>query len=125
MSKFSILLIFLSVGMSAAAQILLKYGMNSVTVQRALEDGFSSKTVWLVGTNIGVISGLFVYFASALVWLIVLAKVDVSLAYPFVSIGFLLTALMGHLLFGEIITLPRLLGILCVCVGVAFLARSS
>ena len=110
--------------MSAMAQILLKYGMNSVTVQRALEDGISSKTVWLVGTNIGVVSGLVVYFASALVWLIVLAKVDVSLAYPFVSLGVVLTALLGCLFFGEIITLPRLFAILCICIGVVVLARS-
>lgn len=123
MSRISLLLIFLSVSMSAMAQILLKYGMNSVTVQRALEDGISIKAVWLVATNIGVMSGLVVYFASALVWLIVLAEVDVSLAYPFVALGFLLTALMGFLFFGEIITTTRFFGILCVCIGVAVLAR--
>lgn len=123
MSRISIAFIILSVCMSAVAQLLLKGGMSSVSVQRALAQGPSFKAAFDVFTNIGVLSGLFVYFASALVWLIVLSKVEVSLAYPFVSLGLVLTAVMGHVLFGEALSTQRIIGIMLVCVGVAVLAR--
>ncbi len=110
--------------MSAVAQLLLKAGMSNATVQRAMAQGASVKTVFTVFLNAGVLSGLLLYFAAALVWLIVLSKVEVSVAYPFVGLGFVLTALMGHVLFGEVLTLPRIGGILLVCTGVAVLARN-
>jgi len=121
--KFSLALIFVSVLMSAFAQILLKGGMSSQSVQRALGEDLSFRTFLSVFTNAGVVSGLFVYFGSALLWLLVLSKVEVSVAYPFVALGFVLTALLGHFVFGEVLTLQRLLGILLVCVGVGVLAR--
>ena len=123
MPKFSLALIFVSVLMSAFAQILLKGGMSSQSVQRALGEDLSFRTFLSVFTNAGVVSGLFVYFGSALLWLLVLSKVEVSVAYPFVALGFVLTALLGHFVFGEVLTLQRLLGILLVCVGVGVLAR--
>jgi len=121
--KFSLALIFVSVLMSAFAQILLKGGMSSQSVQRALGEDLSFRTFLSVFTNAGVVSGLFVYFGSALLWLLVLSKVEVSVAYPFVALGFVLTALLGHFVFGEVLPLQRLLGILLVCVGVGVLAR--
>ena len=123
MSKFSIALIFVSVCMSAVAQILLKGGMSSHTVQRALAETVSLRTFLSVFTNIAVLLGLLVYFGAALLWLIVLSKVEVSVAYPFVALGFVLTALMGHFLFAEVLTLQRMAGIMLVCAGVAVLAR--
>lgn len=110
--------------MSAVAQIFLKAGMSSITVQRALAEELSLRSLMLVCTNAAVLLGLLVYFGSALVWLIVLSKVEVSVAYPFVALGFLLTALMGHFLFGEELTSSRIVGIILVCTGVAILARS-
>lgn len=122
-SKFSIALIFVSVSMSAVAQILLKAGMSSNAVQRALAETLSVRTFLSVFTNMAVLSGLLVYFGAALLWLIVLSKVEVTIAYPFVALGFVLTAVMGHFLFGELLTMPRIAGILLVCSGVAILAR--
>ena len=115
-------LIFVSVCLSAVAQLLLKAGMSSDAVQRALARDVSFTTFLSVFTNIGVLSGLVIYFGAALVWLIVLSKVEVSVAYPFVALGFVLTALMGHLLLGEVLSLQRISGILLVCAGVAVLA---
>lgn len=123
MSKFSITLIVLSVCMSAVAQILLKSGMSSASVQRALTDKNSINGFLSIFTNLGVLGGLSVYFGAALIWLLVLAKVEVSVAYPFVALGFVLTALMANILFGEPLTPQRIGGILLVCAGVAILAR--
>lgn len=123
MSKISFALIIVSVVLSAVAQILLKSGMRSGAVQNALSKNFTIETPFSVISNLSVLGGLFVYFTSALLWLLVLAKVDVSLAYPFVALGFVLTAVAGHLLFGEVITVQRTAGIVLVCAGVGVLAR--
>ncbi len=109
--------------MSAMAQILLKSGMSAPVVQRALSEGGAIKIVLTISTNMAVLAGLAIYFGSALVWLFILSRVEVSVAYPFVALGFVLTALLGHVLFGEVLTMQRIAGILLVCVGVAVLAR--
>ena len=123
MSKLSFLLIIISVSLSACAQILLKSGMSSGSVQRAFTENFTISSVFSVLMNAYVMGGLCVYFGSALVWLIVLSKVEVSIAYPFVALGFVLTAVVGHTLFGEALTIQRLAGIVLVCAGVGVLAR--
>ena len=123
MSKIYFILILVSVSLSAFAQILLKNGMNSTAVQASLNNNFTVTSAFNIITNGYVFAGLCVYFGSALVWLMVLSKIEVSIAYPFVALGFVITAILGHLLFGESLTPQRLAGILLVCVGVGVLAR--
>ena len=71
---------------------------------------------------IGVFGGLFLYGLSAVVWLFVLARLDVSVAYPFVALGFLVTMALGCLLFGEAFTVRKVLGTLIVMLGVYLVA---
>jgi multidrug transporter EmrE-like cation transporter len=68
---------------------------------------------------------LLIYFLSAGVWLFVLARVDVSLAYPFVGLGFILTMLLGWLIRGEILSVNRVAGTALIVMGVVLLARSA
>jgi multidrug transporter EmrE-like cation transporter len=72
-----------------------------------------------------ILLGLFVYFSSAVVWLLVLSKIDVSLAYPFVGLGFILTAILGWLIRGEELSLTRILGTALIISGVFLVARST
>jgi len=58
------------------------------------------------------------------VWLLVLARVPVSQAYPFVGLGFVLVMLLGWALQGDVISPARLLGTLLISVGVVLVARS-
>jgi multidrug transporter EmrE-like cation transporter len=67
---------------------------------------------------------LFVYGLSAVVWLFVLARIDVSVAYPFVSLGFVVTMVLGCLLFGEAFTIRKILGTLVVMAGVYLVAAA-
>ena len=71
-----------------------------------------------------VIVGLGLYAASTLLWLLVLAKLDVSYAYPFVSLGFVFTALYGYFAMDEPMVLARIAGISLIVVGVVLVARS-
>lgn len=110
-------LIFISVTISAFAQITLKHGMSSAAVQQGIASG-GLQTVVAVASNIYVWSGLMLYALGAVLWLGVLAKVDVSIAYPFVGFGFILTALFGVFLLGEAFSLIRFVGTCLVVLGI-------
>lgn len=124
MTQRLFLLILLSVGLSAAAQIVLKSGMARPAVQTALGAG-ALDAVSAIASSPWVIGGLGLYFASAAVWLLVLARVPVSVAYPFVGLGFVLTMLFGWLALGELLSAARIAGTALVAVGVVLIARSA
>lgn len=124
MAKSVYPLILLSVAISAFAQIALKVGMGSPAVQRALAGGGSRvATVLDIAFNPFVILGLALYFGSAAVWLLVLSKVEVSFAYPFVALGFVLTAVLGRLVLHDSFSAAKIIGTLLIMVGVIVLAR--
>lgn len=115
MSLKSLILILLSVGLSAIAQIAMKAGVTGVPGQ-ASAGVFATYFAMLTAPK--VLLGLACYGLGALVWLRVLTMMDVSQAYPFVALGFVLTMLLGFLLLGETPHLTRLLGAGFILVGV-------
>lgn len=123
MNKYVIILIALSVLLSSFAQIVLKAGMSSSAVLQALQMSPGLPAARVIITNMFVLGGLGLYFASAAVWLLVLAKVDVSLAYPFVGLGFVATMLLAWLIHGEALSLAKVAGTFLIALGVMVLAR--
>jgi drug/metabolite transporter (DMT)-like permease len=119
-----LVLVLVSVTLSAVAQITMKAGMSRPSMQSALAGGDQLATALAAVANPFLVAGFGLYFVGALVWLLVLARVDVSMAYPFVSLGFLMTAGLAALLLGESISAKRLLGILLVAIGVYTVART-
>ena len=113
-----LLLISVAVALSAFAQISLKYGMSNPRVQGALGSASLSQIAWIVGTNGWVLSGIIMYVASMVVWLLVLAHVDVSQAYPFVGAGFLITLAFGYFFLGESVNPYRIAGTVLVAAGI-------
>lgn len=124
MTTHVLLLILVSVGVTSFAQIVLKAGMSDATVLSALNAGTGWHAVWSIATQPLVVGGLLLYFGAALVWLLVLARVQVSLAYPFVGLGFILTMLLGWAVHGDSLSLARVAGTLIISLGVVILARS-
>jgi drug/metabolite transporter (DMT)-like permease len=121
-TRSTALLILANVAMTSLAQIILKFGMSSPEVARMLSGGIRLSGAVSVLLHPWVISGLVLYFAAALVWLLVLSKVDVSLAYPFVGLGFLVTMALAWAFLGEAVTTTRIAGTLLIAAGVALLA---
>jgi multidrug transporter EmrE-like cation transporter len=117
-------LILISVALSALAQITLKYGMSSTAVKAVLADGSFLQAAATIISNPSVIGGLGLYMLGAALWLGVLARVDVSLAYPFVALGFILTMVLSALLLAETLTPSRIVGTLIIVLGVVILTRS-
>ena len=117
-----LVLVLFSVGCSAIGQIALKFGMASASVQAALAAGGVVPVGPAIVNNPFVLGGLFLYGFSAVLWLFVLARLDVSIAYSFVSLGFIVIMSLGCLLFGEPFTLRKLIGTIVVMLGVYLVA---
>ena len=74
----------------------------------------------MVATSLYVWLGPILFALGAVLWLGVLAKVDVIIAYPFVGLGVILTALFGFFLLGEAFSVIRFVGTCLVVLGIVF-----
>jgi len=113
----------LSIALSVGAQFALKTGMSGGGVKQILLQPYSVRTLLYVLREPHVLLGFLLYGIGAVVWLDVLAKWDVSKAYPLVGVGFAFTAAIG-ILVGEHVTVWRLIGILLICSGVLVVGTS-
>ncbi|MDR3113907.1 MAG: EamA family transporter [Treponema sp.] len=119
----NILLILASVSLNAGAQILMRTGMLKIgeidvsapALFKALPGMVSNGFLWL---------SLLCYGISIVSWMVVLSRVEVSFAYPFLSIGYIVSTAAGYLLLGESVTPVRIAGIAVICIGVLLIARS-
>jgi multidrug transporter EmrE-like cation transporter len=116
--------ILVSVALSALGQVCLKAGMIEPGVQAALAGSSVLQVARTVATSVPVVGGLTLYGLGALFWLFVLAKVELSQAYPFVGLSFVVTTALGALLFHEAMTVGRAAGALLVVAGVVLVSRS-
>ncbi|MDH3319781.1 MAG: SMR family transporter [Betaproteobacteria bacterium] len=123
MSALSFALILAGVLLNAAAQLLLKAGTNAVG-----HFEFSAANVVPVGLRLAlepfILGGVACYVVSLVVWIMALSRVEVSIAYPMLSIGYVVNALAAWYLFGESLTALKLTGIGFIVVGVFLVARS-
>jgi len=98
--------------------------MSSLSVPLAAVQGDALRTITTIALNLKVLGGLLVYFASAAVWLFVLARIPVGLAYPFVGLGFVITMLLAWAIRGETPSATQIAGTLTICLGVGLMARA-
>src|SRR3954449_11215411 len=124
MTRSTLALILISVVLSACAQVLFKMGVSPGPGQGASGSLAPAGTVLATLVRPEVLGGLALYGIGTVVWLRALAQTELSQAYPFVSLGFVLTALFGYMLFNEALGPSRLLGTALVIVGVFLVARS-
>jgi multidrug transporter EmrE-like cation transporter len=122
MPLFLFLLILASVGLSAVAQLVLKLGVGAAAT--AGPRSVAGEMAALAQSPL-VVAGLGLYGIGALMWLFVLARAPLSLAYPFVGLGFVLTMLAGALCLGEDVTPARMAGTLLIAFGCVMVARSA
>lgn len=115
-------LILISVAISSLAQIMLKAGMASLPIQRLLSVGLKPVFVLDILLTPYILVGLMLYFVSAAIWLLVLAKLPVSTAYPFVALGFVFTAALGKLVFDDVFSPAKIAATLLIVSGVVVMA---
>ena len=122
MSTKILVLLLVSVSLSSIAQIALKTGVSQPHVTLALDAGSHVDAAMAVFFNMWVIIGLAIYLFGAVLWLFVLVRVEVSMAYPFVGLGFILTMILGKFVMGDAVTATRLFGTILISVGVVFVS---
>jgi len=119
----AIVYILISVLTGAIGQVLLKKGMGSMGPLTLSMNQLGS-ILWRIGTNPYVIAGLAIYVSGTVFWLVALSRVELSYAYPFASLSYVVMLAASWLLFHEDISLVRLLGTLVVGLGVFLISRS-
>lgn len=119
----SLPLIFTGVFLNAVAQLCLKQGMRQIGAFE-FTPAMLWEMSWRIGTNPYVILGLACYVVSVIFWLLALSRVDVSFAYPMLSVGYILTAVAAYYVFGEPLTTVRVTGIAVIMVGVFLISRT-
>ena len=112
-----------SVLLNAFAQILLKAGMKQVG-NIDLKNNIMNTCI-SIAFNPYIISGFIAYGVSILLWLWVLSKVDVSLAYPFQALGYIVVTILAWIIFQENISYIRIIALLFITIGLIILAFSA
>ena len=115
--------LFTGVLLNACAQLLLKAGTNVLGVISLTRDDWWD-TLWRMGTQGYFVAGVACYMISLVVWIMGLSRVPVSVAYPMLSLGYVINAVAAYYLFGESVTMTRWLGIGFIVLGVWLVART-
>lgn len=120
----SILMILFTVSTNAAAQIMLKAGMMRVGPV-ALSGGRPPlEMAWIIGAQFWVLAGLITFAISMCCHLLVLSRVDLSFAYPFLSLAYVIVAVYSLLIFGEPFSALRFGGYGLIVLGTVLIAFS-
>ena len=119
----NLIFIISSVLLNALAQILLKAGMKQFG-NIELKNNIINTSI-SIALNPYIITGFISYGISIILWLWVLSKVDVSLAYPFQALGYIVVTILAWLIFQEDITLTRIIALIFISIGLIILAFSG
>jgi len=122
-SLISFALIFAGVMLNAAAQILMKAGTNAVghfefSMENILPIGLKLATEWHI------VTALFCYAFSVVVWVLALSRVPVSIAFPMLSMAYVVNAVAAYYLLGEPFNATKLIGMGVIILGVIILSRA-
>jgi len=116
----NLILILVSVILGAIGQILMKQGALQVG---SIDFGNLGKFFLSAAINPFVVGGLAVYFLSSLIWIVVLSRVELSFAYPLISIGYVLVLVLSALVFKEKVLGIHYAGVILIISGVVLITR--
>jgi multidrug transporter EmrE-like cation transporter len=124
MTRLAFLLVITGVLLNAAAQLFLK-AATAATGPIALSARGGASALLTLLREPSLWGGLTCYGISVVVWILALSRAPVSIAYPMLSIGYIVNLLAAAVLFREPLTLQKIVAVLIICLGVTLLARSS
>jgi multidrug transporter EmrE-like cation transporter len=122
MSIASWFFVLTGVLLNAVAQLCLKAATNA-TGPLNLSAGHAVASMTRLAAAPPLWAGLALYGVSVIVWIAALYRTPVSVAYPMLSIGYIVNAFAAYYLFHEPITATKGAGIVVICAGVYLLAR--
>ncbi|MEP7059320.1 MAG: EamA family transporter [Actinomycetota bacterium] len=122
----NLLLILISVCLAGTAQVTLKLGVDRVTKAGGgghialggggLKDLATSPVIW---------GGLALFGVSAIIWLFALSRVDLSFAYPFAALGYVIIVLASLTVLHESVPPLRWAGVALIMAGIVLVARTA
>ena len=119
-----IVLAILCALLTTAGQVLLKMGVSHPALSASLASGdlpgFFARAI----VHPLVFGGLSLYAVSTVLWLVVLARAELSYALPLLSLGFVFSVIYGHFAMSESVGLLRASGVVLIMAGVVCVARS-
>jgi multidrug transporter EmrE-like cation transporter len=124
MKGVELALVLTGVLLNAAAQLLLKAGagvLTGIPFQASNALTIAGRVI----VNLPILAGLCCYAISVIVWILALSRVQVSVAYPMLSIGYVVTAIAAWWLYGETLGPSRIGGIALIIAGVWLVMRSA
>lgn len=110
-----------------AGQLLLKKGMTHIGEVTLFSKGLPNffKTMWTMFTNKTILTGVFFFAGSTLLWVVILSGLELSYIYPMVSLNYVLAALSSKVFFKEQVTNMRWLSIAVIMIGVILVSSSG
>ncbi len=117
------ILLFFNVLLTVIGQMLLKKGV--LTIGRINNFRELIPKLTQVIFNPFVIGGISIYCFTTFVWLVILSRVKLSIAYPMLSIGYVLVIPFSWLVFKENIPKLRIFGAILICIGIYLIAQGE
>lgn len=114
-------LILLNIGLAVSGQMLIKMGMKQVGY---ITSDNLVNALWRAMLNPLVMAGLIFYFIAAFVWILVLSRVDLSYAYPMLSLGYIVILIISATILHEPVSLSRMFGTSFIILGVILIFYS-
>ncbi len=123
MNLVSFSLIFVGVMLNVAAQLLIKAGTNSIGYFE-----FNRENILPIGVRLAtephIAGALFCYGLSVVIWILALSRVQVSIAYPLLSMGYVVNAVAAWWFFNEVFNPTKVVGIGVIILGVIIISRA-
>ncbi|MEK8131065.1 EamA family transporter [Paenibacillus filicis] len=119
--KSPYILVFISIILSAIAQIAMKFGTNRIG---DFETFSLLEKLCKYFTNFYVIIGFLFYGVSAVIWVVAISKIPLSIAYPMVGFSYVIVVALSVLFLNEQISLIKIIGLLLIISGVITISKS-
>ena len=118
-------LILVSVTLAAVAQVTLKAGMNHVTDASGGQLALNGDSLKQIASQVWVWAGLAIFAVSAVLWLFALSRANLSFAYPFAALGYVIIVFASYTVLHESVPPLRWAGVALIIAGILLVARSA
>ncbi len=121
MNKYGLLLLVIL--FNTSANLLLKKGSSSINFPSSFTSTEITSLLFQAVTNVFIVSGLIIFATGFFLWVLVLNKIQVSIAVPMMSMSYILITLVAFFFLSEPITITKAIGITLIILGVFFISR--
>lgn len=107
-----------------SGHLMIKAGLNTLTGTATASSGIAGRVAHVV-MQPEVVGGLFIYCFGTVCWMIAVSQKDISFLYPLSSVNYVLVVVASALLFAEVISAKRALGVGLIVLGMILLNRKT